>query len=200
MERRDVIVAIAGAILLAVATLGVGFSGVGTGLLTYDVVVRDGENAAHAATLGTVEQQTEATFDDSIEVTAPYLEDARLTVRATPTATFVSGAALHVRLVDPHGTVHEDEASVASGGSAFEVVLDIPSSPRPEGGGLEATSEADARAQLAQRLPPAMNGTWTLEVQYASGGAVPDANVELSYVLEYSGWLVDLQPAAAPSR
>jgi hypothetical protein len=207
VEKLDVVVATAGAVILVVAIVGATLSGGGRS--AFDVTVTpasadlQGGSKPHQAEQGPIR--------DSFTITVNGSNVTRLTVVVTSTyAAGPSGAGtMHATLTSPTSTKldQDGKATPINVGSTtgtvtatFDVVLVQP----PENQTVQASSAADAVAKVERAQPTnatANLGDWKLDVSFSLGSTpAPVPSVTNGWTGKLLSYRLSAAPAAPASR
>lgn len=195
MQKLDRVVALVGALVLAVAVVAAALTappGAQGFALTrvLEEMALDGSLPSEGV------PPSGARPTDTIPIEGPGVHAIHLNVTLTPTGAFAPGGSVIVTLTAPDGEVHEATGTVPAGATAFTLPLDALVAPVPPDAIVEAANAEEAlrNADAETAGNRTGEGNWTLEVAYAASGPVGHAGLELTY----SGTLVRWRTQAAP--
>ena len=194
MEKLDVVVAVAGALVLLAAVVGAALTD-GSGAAEYDVVFSKVARSAAPLALDLSGGRATATFE------VPDLNVTQVTVIVYVTATAaLGGYTAHVTLAGPGGAKAEKDGSagLAQATLAVEVTLDLPAAAH---GGRARTSSAEEaiRGATVENATAAV-GEWTVEVSFAPAGPMPAQGVVGVALPSWTALVANATLAAPASR
>ncbi|MEA3198772.1 MAG: hypothetical protein QOE90_200 [Thermoplasmata archaeon] len=166
VEKRDLAIVLAGALLVAGATAYAGAQGPSTHRyqLTYaatSFVIPQGTEQRTLPGPGYRSGYSIATSDWNV---SSYHAEFNV----TPAGAFVAGASLHAKLTTPNGTTIEKDGTVGPAGGVIHVAFDVPVAPLPAPRIVDASSQKDALAMLEQG-DRVNAGNWTVELDFSPG-------------------------------
>lgn len=201
MERTDAVVALVGAVIVAVAVVGASLRGAAGGssfsveFSTSDLLVGEG-NRQHQA----------ENVRDSFAFTVTEANATRLNV--TVFVTFVGGpgaqAAMDALLTAPNGTTFEAQGATRApslGGTQAVASLsfDVPLGAAPANRTVDAASREDAVRLATPEANASWVGEWTLDVS-AQAGPTPLAQATTAWSATLTEWRGVAIPSPAAAR
>lgn len=193
MQKLDAVVALVGALLLALAVGGAALSGGVGATAPYHVtfpttsVPLDEGNAAHF----------EGAYTDAFTFSVDA--DGVASVHVNATVSFLgnpAGATMRALLRAPNGTEYAGEATFPDAGvgaRSATVSIVAPVAPVPAPADVEAV-DADAARDAANVTSQEARGEWTLEVGFSSGLA-PASSATTSWEAAATVWRAQAEPA-----
>jgi hypothetical protein len=197
VQKLDALVALAGAVVLAIAVTGAALSGGTLARSQFEV-----SYPTHAHGLAEPAKSPippRATY--AFLLTEPNVVNVTAAVTFSSPAPFPPGVSAHVKLASPDGRSVEGDNAPTTGSSAFTVRVEMTGlgSP-PANGTLPGATPGDAaRAAYAQNSTAAF-GNWTVEASYAAAAPVAPPGESETLVYGWGAWTAQVEPVPPTSK